>query len=93
MKLCYSMSFLPQHIPSRLPRRASDWPLSAAGVGTACVYFKAPRHPSEEALLYLNGEGTGIVNNCCFPATVQPSYAPPGKALVSASTVGVPDMR
>ncbi|EFJ49392.1 hypothetical protein VOLCADRAFT_80651 [Volvox carteri f. nagariensis] len=58
------------------------------GVGTCCVYFRAPKPPSSENILYLNGEDDGIVNNCCFPSTVAPSYAPPGQALVSVSTVG-----
>jgi hypothetical protein len=31
------------------------------------------------AILYLNGEGEGIVNNMCFPSEVSPSYAPPGQ--------------
>lgn len=71
--------------------RASRTPM-AKGVGTACVYFRAPRAPTADPVLFLNGEDEGIVNNCCFPSNVQPSYAPPGQALVSASTVGVPDM-
>ncbi|GIL43974.1 hypothetical protein Vafri_1549 [Volvox africanus] len=61
---------------------------SDPGVGTCCLYFRAPKPPSPENILYLNGEDGGIVNNCCFPSTVAPSYAPPGQALVSASTVG-----
>lgn len=45
--------------------------------------------PSEEPILYLNGNGDGsIVNNCCFPSTVSSSYAPEGKTLVSVSLVG-----
>lgn len=35
-------------------------------------------------------QGSGLVNNCCFPSEVAASYAPPGKTLVSVSTVGVP---
>ncbi|CAI5492567.1 unnamed protein product, partial [Closterium sp. Naga37s-1] len=31
---------------------------------------------------------SGIVNNLCFPSVVSPSYAPPGKTLVSVSLVG-----
>ncbi|CAG9461690.1 unnamed protein product [Pedinophyceae sp. YPF-701] len=64
----------------------------APGVGTACVYFKAPAAPSPEPILYLNAADDVLVNNCCFPSTVAPSYAPAGQALVSCSTVGVPDM-
>lgn len=60
------------------------------GVGTCCLYFSAPTPPSPEPMLYLNGESSGLVNNCCFPSTVAPSYAPPGQTLVSASTVGIP---
>ncbi len=51
----------------------------AKGVGTCCLYFRAPKPPSPENILYLNGEDGGIVNNCCFPSTVAPSYAPPGQ--------------
>lgn len=61
------------------------------GVGTACLYFKAPKAPRDENILYLNGEGRGLVNNCCVPSTVAPSYAPPGQALISVSTVGTQD--
>ncbi|KAG2448128.1 hypothetical protein HYH02_006713 [Chlamydomonas schloesseri] len=61
------------------------------GVGTCNLYFRAPKPPSPENILYLNGEDTGIVNNCCFPSTVAPSYAPPGQTLVSVSTVGTFD--
>jgi hypothetical protein len=32
----------------------------------------------------------GLVNNACVPSAVSPSYAPPGRALISASLVGVP---
>lgn len=64
---------------------------SEPGVGTCCLYFSATSHPSEENILYLNGEDGGIVNNLCFPATVAPAYAPAGKALVSVSTIGTYD--
>ena len=75
----------------------------SAGVGTACVYFRSGNPPPfPEPMLYLNGELTApnptkpnteatIINNLCFPATVQPSYAPAGQTLVSVSTVGVPE--
>ena len=56
------------------------------------MYFSAPRAPRDENILYLDGvDAGGIVNNCCFPSTVAPSYAPPGRALVSASTIGTHD--
>jgi phytoene dehydrogenase-like protein len=62
------------------------------GVGTCCAYFSADgTPPMEEPLLYLDGDGGKYVNNMCFPNTVAPSYAPAGKYLVSASTVGTYD--
>lgn len=61
------------------------------GVGTACVYFSAAKPPRDEPILYLDGDGTRLVNNCCFPSTVAPSYAPEGRTLVSASTIGTHD--
>lgn len=64
---------------------------NAPGVGTCCLYFKAPKAARDENILYLNGNGKGIVNNCCFPSTVAPTYAPAGQALVSVSTVGTYD--
>ncbi|KAG1672459.1 hypothetical protein FOA52_013245 [Chlamydomonas sp. UWO 241] len=62
------------------------------GVGTSCLYFSAASPPpSTLPMLYLNGEDGGIVNNCCFPSTIAPSYAPPGATLVSVSTIGTCD--
>ncbi|CAL5224451.1 g7140 [Coccomyxa viridis] len=67
---------------------ASSDSKSEEAVGTANLYFRAPRPPREENVLYLNGESIGLVNNACFPSTVAPSYAPAGQALVSLSTIG-----
>ncbi|GFR40131.1 hypothetical protein Agub_g687, partial [Astrephomene gubernaculifera] len=85
-----------------LPTRQTSPSKPGPGVGTCCLYFAAPQPPSPEAILYLNGEGGQqqgreeggegaaplLVNNCCFPSTVAPSYAPPGQTLVSVSTIG-----
>ncbi|CAI5527022.1 unnamed protein product [Closterium sp. Naga37s-1] len=56
---------------------------------TVCLYFASDSPPPvSEPILFLNGSGSGIVNNLCFPSVVSPSYAPPGKTLVSVSLVG-----
>jgi hypothetical protein len=55
--------------------------------GVTCVYFDAPAAPLPGAWLALNGEG-GPINNLCVPSEVAPTYAPPGRALVSVSTLG-----
>eukprot|EP00218_Dolichomastix_sp_CCMP3274_P014463 CAMPEP_0170148044 /NCGR_PEP_ID=MMETSP0033_2-20121228/37101_1 /TAXON_ID=195969 /ORGANISM="Dolichomastix tenuilepis, Strain CCMP3274" /LENGTH=434 /DNA_ID=CAMNT_0010384901 /DNA_START=135 /DNA_END=1439 /DNA_ORIENTATION=+ len=64
---------------------------AGAGVGTACVYFAAPEAAVPEPVLFLDGSGASdrLVNNCCFPSEVAPSYAPAGQTLVSVSCVGV----
>jgi hypothetical protein len=64
-----------------------------AAVGTTCLYFAIDGPaPLPCPILYLNGDGPGLVNNCCFPSTVSSSYAPAGMSLASVSIVGVPDM-
>ena len=52
--------------------------------------FDAPESPFEGAWLALDGEGRGPVNNLCVPSGVCASYAPRGRALVSASVLGDP---
>lgn len=62
-----------------------------APVGTTCLYFAIDGPPPlSTPILYLNGDGGGMINNCCFPSTVASTYAPAGKSLASVSIVGVP---
>lgn len=66
--------------------------LNAPGFhGTACLYFAADKPPVTKPILILNGDGDGPVDNLCVPSAVAPSYAPAGKALVSATVVGGAD--
>jgi phytoene dehydrogenase-like protein len=53
-----------------------------------CLYFAAERAPIAEPLLVLDGDGTGPVNNLCFPTQAASGYGPAGATLVSASVVG-----
>lgn len=57
--------------------------------GVTCVYFEANESPTKEAVLVLNGDGKGPVNNVCVPSDVTSTYAPAGKSLVSATVLGV----
>lgn len=54
-----------------------------------CLYFDAARSPLCEAIIALNGTGSGLVNNVCVPSDLAPDYAPPGRALVSVSVLGL----
>jgi len=57
-----------------------------------CLYFAATRSPLNEAIIALNGTGTGFVNNVCVPSDLAPAYAPPGQALISVSVLGLPNL-
>ncbi len=59
-----------------------------ASNAVGCLHFDAPRPPLEGPWLVLDGEGEGPVSNLCVPSEVAPSYAPPGRSLVSASVLG-----
>jgi phytoene dehydrogenase-like protein len=52
-----------------------------------CLQFDAPRAPAVGTFLVLDGNGEGPVNQLCVPSEVAPGYAPPGRALVSASVL------
>jgi phytoene dehydrogenase-like protein len=56
--------------------------------GVTCLYFSAPKDPVGSPVLFLNGDGSGLINNLCVPSTVAPSYAPVGSSLVSATVLG-----
>ena len=66
-------------------------PDPAESVAETCLYFGADFRTWHPAFLVLNGNGRGPVNNVAFLSTVSPSYAPPGKSLVSAVVLGSPD--
>ena len=53
------------------------------------LYFAAGKSPLREAIIALNGTGRGLINNVCVLSDVAPAYAPPGKALISISVLGV----
>jgi phytoene dehydrogenase-like protein len=56
-----------------------------------CLYFAASRSPLGEAIIALDGTGSGLVNNVCVPSDLAPEYAPRGQALVSVSVLGTVD--
>jgi len=63
-------------------------PLPHAWRSVTCVYFAAPQPPTTEAVLVLNGEGQGLINNLTVLSAVAPSYAPTGSSLVSVTVLG-----
>lgn len=57
---------------------------------TLQLAWSADAAPADAAVLLLDGVGAGPVNNVQVMSTVAPSYAPPGRTLVTASVVGHP---
>lgn len=51
-------------------------------------YYSAAEPPVREPILVLNGDGAGPVNNFSVISQVAPSYAPPGKHLISVTVLG-----
>ena len=75
------------HIASQL----TDSPAPESYHGTTTLYFGTERAPFDEPALMLNGSGTGQTLHLSVPSNVQPTYAPPGRALVSVSQLGATD--
>lgn len=58
--------------------------------GVTTVSYAATRSPLPARRLVINADD-GIINTLCAPSDVQPPYAPAGQALLSVTTLGVPD--
>ncbi len=58
--------------------------------GTVQIAWAADHAPVEAAVLMLDGERSGPVNNVQVVSAVQPSYAPVGQSLVTGSVLGHP---
>lgn len=57
------------------------------GRAVTCFWFAAEEAPLPDALLVLNGEGAGPVNDLTVMSNVAPTYAPDGRALVCANVI------
>ena len=64
--------------------RGDDRP-SASARGSVTLYFDAPTAPQRGPWLMVNGEVDGVVRTVCVLSEAVPSYAPPGRALISVT--------
>jgi phytoene dehydrogenase-like protein len=55
---------------------------------TACCWFAAADAPLPGPVLVLDGDSSGPAKNLAVMSEVQPSYAPPGRALIAAAVPG-----
>lgn len=58
----------------------------ASARGSMTLYFDAPVAPQRGPWLMLNGDSDGVVRTVCVLSEAAPSYAPPGRALISVTT-------
>jgi phytoene dehydrogenase-like protein len=65
-------------------------PMNSMSHGTVTLYFAAEKPPVREAILMLNGDGAGPVNNVVVMSEAAPTYAPVGKSLIAVSVIGIP---
>jgi len=65
--------------------------LNRSFVSTTCTYFVADQAPYSGRYIALNTKPEALVNNFCVMSNVSDSYAPAGKVLLAASTVGARD--
>lgn len=61
---------------------------TVASQGEWCLYFSATSPPVTEPFLVLNGNSGGWVSSLSVPSVVAPSYAPPGRSLISVVVLG-----
>ncbi|MEX0691042.1 MAG: NAD(P)/FAD-dependent oxidoreductase [Gemmatimonadales bacterium] len=57
--------------------------------GTQTFYFSAPEPPLADAVVVLDGDGSGPVNHLAVPSNVSPHLAPAGRHLVAANGLGI----
>ena len=62
-------------------------------VGQTCIYYATDgRGLGDGKKILLNAEDGGFLNNVVEVSNIAPAYAPPGRGLVSAVALGVPDL-
>ena len=56
-------------------------------LASCTLYFSAPKAPFNEPVIVLNADG-GPIATLAVLSNVQPSYAPPGRALIAITAIG-----
>ncbi len=72
---------------SAWPELSAERPQAVAFRSTVCFSFAADRPPLDSRMLILNGELSGPIAHLCIPSNIAPTYAPPGRALISVTAM------
>lgn len=78
--------------PAPEAARLSALPMPGGAKGTVTLYFAGDQPIYQAKKLLLNAAPDAFVNNAQLVSNVAPSYAPPGKHLLSATVIGIPSM-
>ena len=78
--------------PAPEAARLSGLPMPSQARGTVALYYAGDQPLYAGAKLLLNPAPDAFVNNAQLLTNVAPSYAPPGKHLLGATVIGVPDL-
>lgn len=72
-------------------RRLLGIPGPAPVNAVTCFYFASDRAPYSAPVIALDADPAATIQTFCVPSLVQPSYAPAGQHLLSASVLGEQD--
>ena len=72
--------------------RLSGLPMPEGARSTVTLYYTGDKRVYAGAKLVLNPARDAFVNNAQLLTNVAPGYAPPGKHLLAATVIGVPDL-
>ncbi len=79
-------------VPAPEAARLSGLPMPTTHVGTVTLYFSGSTPLYKGRKLLLNPAPDAFVNNAVLLSNVAPTYAPPGRHLLSATVIGAPDL-
>ena len=78
-------------VPAPEAARLTSLPMPRGRTSTVNLYWQGAERVYNGKKLVLNGNPGPFVNNAVQITNVAPAYAPPGRHLLSASVVGVPE--
>jgi phytoene dehydrogenase-like protein len=78
--------------PAPVAARLAGRPTPGGARQTVALYYAGDRPVYESNKLALNPAPDAFVNNAQLLTNVAPSYAPPGKHLLGATVIGIPEL-
>lgn len=77
-------------VPAPIAQQLSGLHIPTTAKGTVTLYWSGAQALTTQKKLWLNADPDAFVNNAMQMTAVAPSYAPPGRHLLSATVLGNP---